>query len=65
MDGRMLKFLNVIDEFSRVCPATRVGQSCRAVDVIDTIEELLMLSPPRTHLRIGNGPESVANALQE
>ncbi len=40
MDGRTLKFLNVIDEFSRVCLAIRVGRSCKAVDVIDTIEEL-------------------------
>ena len=38
MDGRTLKFLNVIDEFSRVCLAIRLGRRCKAVDVIDTIE---------------------------
>ena len=57
MNGRTLKFQNVIDEFSRVCLAIRVGRRCRAVDVIDTIEELLKLYPPPTHLRMDNGPE--------
>ena len=41
MDGPTFKFLNVIDEFSRVSPAIRYGRRCKAVDVIVTIEELL------------------------
>jgi putative transposase len=65
MDGRTLKFLNVIDEFSRVCLAIRVGRRCKAVDVIDTIEELLKLYPAPAHLRMDNGPEFIAHALQE
>lgn len=51
MDGRTLKFLNVIDEYSRLCLAIRVGRRCRAAEVIDTIEELLKLYPSPTHLR--------------
>ena len=65
MDGRMLKFLNVIDEYSRVCLTIRVGRRCKAVDVIDTIEELLKLYPATIHLRMDNGPEFIAHALQE
>ena len=65
MDGRTLKFLNVIDECSRFALAIRVGRRCRAVEVIDTIEELLKLYPAPTHLRMDNGPEFIANALQE
>ena len=65
MDGRTLKLLNVLDEYSRVCLAIRVGRRCQAIDVIDTIEELLKLYPPPTHLRMDNGPEFIANALQE
>jgi putative transposase len=65
MDGLSVKFLNVIDEFSRVCLATRVSRRCQAVDVIDTIEELLKLYPPLTHLRMDNGSEVIAHALQE
>lgn len=65
MDGRMLKFLNVIDEYSRVCLAIRVGRHCRAFDVIYTIEELLKLYPAPTNLRMDNDPEFIAHALQE
>jgi putative transposase len=65
MDGRTLKFLNLIDEYSRVCLAIRVGRRCQAVDVIDPIEELLKLYPPPTLLRMENGPEFIAHALQE
>ena len=65
MDGRTLKFLNVIDEYSRLCLAIRVGRRYWAAEVIDTIEELLKLYPPHTHLRMDNGPEYIGNALQE
>ena len=34
MDGRRLKFLNILDEYSRVCLAIRVSRRCKAVDVI-------------------------------
>jgi hypothetical protein len=39
MDGRRLKFLNIVDEYSRMCLAIRVGRRCKAMDAIDTIEE--------------------------
>ncbi len=52
----MLKVLNVVNEFSRLCLVIRVGRRCGAVDVIGTILELLKLSPPATHLRMDNGP---------
>ena len=65
MDGRSLKFLNVIDEYSRVCLTIWVSHRCKAVDVIDTIKELLKLYPAPTHLRMDNGLEFIAHALQE
>ena len=65
MDGRTLKFLNVVGEFSRVCLAIRVGRRCRAFEVIETIEELIKLYPAPTHMRMGNGPEFIAHALQQ
>jgi len=65
MDGRTLKFLNVIDEYSRPCLATPAGRRCKAAEVINTIEELLKLYPPPTHLRMDYGPEFIAHALQE
>ena len=34
MYGTTLKFLKVIDEYSRLCLAIRVGRRCRSADVI-------------------------------
>jgi putative transposase len=65
MDGCTLKFLNVVDEYSRVCLANRVGRRYQAVDLIDTIEELFRRYPLPTHLRSDNGPEFIAHTLQE
>jgi transposase InsO family protein len=65
MDGRRLKFLNIVDEYSRLCLAIRVGRRCKAIDVIDAIEELFKQHPAPTHLRMDNGPEFIAHALQE
>ena len=42
-DGRRLKFLNVIDEHSRLCLAIRVGRRCKAKDVVTVLEELTSL----------------------
>ena len=38
-DGRRLKFLNVIDEHSRLYPAVRVVRCCKAKDVMAVLEE--------------------------
>jgi putative transposase len=65
MDGRRLKFLNIVDEYSRLCLAIHTGRRCKAVDVIDTIEDILKQYLGPIHLRMDNGPEFIAHALQE
>ena len=56
-DGRRLKFLNVIDEHSRLCLAIRVGRRCKAKDVVAVLEELTSVYPAPTFIRSDNGPE--------
>ena len=62
-DGRRLKFLNVIDEHSRLCLAIRVGRRCKAKDVVTVLEELTSLYPAPAFIRSDNGPEFIAHAL--
>ncbi len=62
--GRRLKFLNVIDEHSRLCLAILVGQRCKAKDVVTVVEELTSLYPAPAFIRCDNGPEFIANALR-
>jgi hypothetical protein len=56
-DGRRLKFLNVIDEQSRLCLAIRVGRRCKAKVVVAALEELTSLYPAPAFVRSDNGPE--------
>jgi len=64
-DGRRLKFLNVIDEHSRLCLAIRVGRRCKAKDVVAVLEELTSVYPAPTFIRSDNGPEFIAQALRD
>ena len=63
-DGRRLKFLNLIDEHSRLCLAIRVGRRCKAKDVVAVLEELTGLYPALAFIRTDNGPEFIAHALR-
>jgi len=58
------KFLNVIDEHSRLCLAIRVGRRCKAKDVVAVLEELTTVYPAPTYIRSDNGPEFIAHALR-
>jgi len=63
-DGCRLKFLNVIDEHSRLCLAIRVGRRCKTKDVVAVLEELTCLYPAPAFIRSDNGPELIAGALR-
>jgi putative transposase len=59
-DGRRLKFLNLIDEHSRLCLAIRVGRRCKVKDVVAVLEKLTSLYPAQAYIRSDNGPELFA-----
>ena len=64
-DGRKLRMLNIIDEFTHECLAIRVSRRLKSVDVIDVLSDLFVLRGVPTHIRSDNGPEFVAKAVQE
>jgi transposase InsO family protein len=63
-DGRKLRLLNVVDEFTRECLAIRVGRCLKAADVIDVLADLFILRGIPGHIRSDNGPEFVATAVR-
>jgi putative transposase len=63
-DGRRLKFLNVIDEHSRLCLSIRVARRCKAKDVVAVLEELTSLYPAPAFIRSDNRPEFSAQDLR-
>ena len=64
-DGRQLRILVVIDEFTRECLAIEVGRSFTARDVIMTLQYLFAVRGAPEYLRSDNGPEFVAKEVQE
>ena len=64
-DGRKIRLLNIIDEFTHECLAIRVSRRLKSIDVIDVISDLFILRGVPEHIRSDNGPEFVATAVQE
>jgi putative transposase len=62
--GTMLKWLSIVDEYTRECLALKVDRSITSEDVIDTLAELFALRGVPQHIRSDNGPEFIAQAIQ-
>jgi transposase InsO family protein len=63
-DGRQLRLLVVIDEYTRECLAIEVGRSFTARDVIGVLQYLFAVRGTPEHLRSDNGPEFVARSVR-
>ena len=63
-DGRVLKWLSVVDEYTRECLALEVRRSFTSGDVIDVLKDLFAIRPAPVHIRSDNGPEFIARAIR-
>jgi transposase InsO family protein len=63
-DGRPLKILPIVDEFTRECLAIVVGRSLTARDVIKALAKAGRERGMPEHLRSDNGPEFIAKAVR-
>ena len=63
-EGRALKWLSVVDEFTRECLVLEVRRSFTSVDVIDVLRELFAIRGVPMHIRSDNGPEFIAQAIR-
>ena len=64
-DGRGVKLLTVMDEYTRECLAIRAERSIRSSDVIETLTELMTARGVPMHIRSDNGPEFTARVVRE
>jgi putative transposase len=64
-DGRTLKMLNVIDEFTREALAIKVDRGIDADGVVDVLDRLALQRGAPTYVRFDNGPEFVAQAVND
>jgi putative transposase len=63
-EGRSLRMLNIIDEYSRECLAILVRRQITSQDVIDVLFELFIFRGIPEHIRSDNGPEFTAKAVR-
>ena len=64
-DGRRLKMLTVLDEYSRECLAIVVARRLQSDDVLQTLSELFVQHGPPANIRSDNGPEFTATVVRE
>ena len=64
-DGRTLRLLTVVDEYTRECLAISVARRMTANDVLWVLADLFLEYGIPEHIRSDNGPEFVAKAVRD
>ena len=62
--GSVLKWLSIVDEYTRECLTLKVDRSITSEDVIDTLSELFAMRGVPRCIRSDNGPEFIAQAIR-
>jgi len=63
-DGRTLRMLTLIDEYTRECLAIRVARRLGSYEVIEALTEVMLGRGSPENIRSDNGPEFVAKELR-
>ncbi len=63
-DGRMLRLLTLLDEYTRECLALPVERRMGSRQVMETLSDVMLWRGIPEHIRSDNGPEFVARQLR-
>lgn len=63
--GTTLKWLSIVDEFTRECLALKVDRSITSENVIDALAELFQTRGLPEFIRSDNGPEFIAGNIRQ
>jgi len=64
-NGKPVRMLNIIDEYTRECLCIKVARKITAQDVLDELFELIVERGLPDNIRSDNGPEFTANAVRK
>ena len=64
-DGRKLRLMTLIDEYTRQCLAIRVARRINSLGVIETMADAMIVHGVPEHIRSDNGPEFIAKELRK
>ena len=65
LDGRKIRVLTVIDEYTRECLALRTGYQLKNDDVMDVLSDLFITRGIPDHIRSDNGSEFTAKRIKD
>jgi len=63
-DGRPLKILTILEEYTRECLAIKVERRMRSIDVLERLAELFLVRGTPDYIRSDNGPEFTAELIR-
>ena len=64
-DGRTIRMLTMIDEYTRECLAIRVARRLARYEVIEALADVMLYRGIPENIRSDNGPEFVAKELRQ
>jgi putative transposase len=64
-DGRKVRLMTLIDEFTRECLAIRVARRIKSFGVIETMADVMLVRGIPEHIRSDNGPEMTAKIVRQ
>jgi putative transposase len=63
-DGRKVRLMTLIDEFTRECLAIRVARRINGLGVLETMADAMLVRGIPEHIRSDNGPEMTAKVVR-
>ena len=63
--GRSIRWLNIVDEYTREALVSEARRSMKAIDVIETLSRLIALRGAPACIRSDNGPEFIAYQVRD
>lgn len=64
-NGRSIKWLSIVDEWTRECVALEVDRNMKSEDVLDVLRDLFVIRGVPKHIRSDNGSEFIAGAIRQ
>ena len=64
-DGRKIRLMTLIDEFTRECLAIRVARRINGMGVIEAMADAMIVHGVPEHIRSDNGPEMTAKIVRK
>ena len=64
-DGKALRMLTILDEYTRECLSIRVERKLKSHDVLDELYQLFLLRGVPKYIRSDNGPEFTAKTVMK